>query len=199
MRSVDLTAADGGLLAPCCAGCAWWLTAPGAVADPGLRRRWEQKTEAEFGCFGRVLVEGDAVIGWMQVAPSHLIARARHLPAGPPSPDACLLTCAYFRDEGHLHGFRLLLQEVEAALRHRRVPALEAFGIDRAPAGASSRGYLRRLNLFNPDVLEGAGFQRVQRKGPVVRFRLDLATLVETPRHGVAWRRMPAPAGTPLV
>lgn len=196
MRAIDLTAASRDLLAPTCAGCTWWLTRPGVSAGPGLRHEWEREAEAEAGFFGRALVHGDSVIGWMHVAPLRLLPRARYLPAGPPSPDAYLLTCAHFYDEDFLHGFRLLLQEIEAALKHRKVPALEAFALRRARSGDAFRGYLRELNLFNPDVLEGGGFKRVQEKGEVARFRLDLAALVEAPRLSVIWDRVTAPAGT---
>ena len=45
-------------------------------------------------------------------------------------------------------------------------------------------------------MLEGGGFQRVQEKGEVARFRLDLAALIEAPRRSVAWEHVKAPAGT---
>jgi hypothetical protein len=196
VRAIDLTAASSDLLAPGCAGCVWWLTRPGMSSGPGLRREWEREAEAEAGFFGRALLDGDAVIGWMHVAASRLTPRARCLPAGPPSPDAYLLTCAYFYDEEYLHGFRFLLQEIEAALKHRRVPALEAFGLTRARGDDAFRGYLRELNLFNPDVLEGGGFRRVQEKGEVARFRLDLGAVIEVPRRSAARERVQAPAGT---
>jgi hypothetical protein len=196
VRAIDLTVASSGLLARSCAACTWWFTRPGITAGPGLRDEWEREAEAEAGFFGRALVEGDAVLGWMHVAAARLMPRSRSLPAGPPSTDAYLLTCAYFYDEEYLHGFRLLLQEIEAALKHRRVVALEAFGLRRARDDDAFRGYLRELNLFNPDVLEGGGFRPVQVKGEVARFRLDLAALVETPRRSVAWEHVKAPAGT---
>jgi hypothetical protein len=196
VRAIDLTVASRDLLAPSCATCTWWLARPGSTAGPGLRRDWEREAEAEAGFFGRALLEGDAVIGWMHVAAARLSPRARALPAGPPSPDAYLLTCAYFYDEEYLHGFRFLLQEIEAALKHRRIVALEAFGLRHARDDDAFRGYLRELNLFSPDVLEGGGFRKVQEKGEVARFRLDLAALIEAPRHSVAWEHVTAPAGT---
>jgi hypothetical protein len=152
--------------------------------------------EAETGLFGRALLEDGAVVGWMHAAPTRLLPRVRCLPAGPPSADAFVLTCAYFYDEDYLRGFHFLLQEITASLKHRRVKALEAFGLDKTRAGDPFRGYVRELNLFHPEVLEGDGFRRVQVKGQVARFRLDLATLVATPRHSVAWERVEAPAGT---
>ena len=196
MRAIDLTTASSDLLASCCATCVWWLTRPGIDAGPGLRGEWQREAETEAGFFGRALVDGDAVIGWMHVAHSRLTPHGRCLPAGPPSADAYLLTCSYFYDEEFLHGFRFLLQEIEAALKHRKVAALEAFGLRHARSDDAFRGYFRELNLFNPDVLEGGGFQRVQEKGEVARFRLDLAALVEAPRHSVAWEHVKAPAGT---
>lgn len=195
MRAIDLTAVSRDLLAPCCATCTWWLSRPGGAAGPGLRADWERAAEGEAGFFGKALLDGDAVIGWMHAASARLTPRARSLPAGPPLPDAYVLTCAYFYDEEYLHGFRFLLQEIEAALKHRNVRGLEAFGLCHSRADDAFRGYLRELNLFNPDVLEGGGFRRVQEKGDVARFRLDLAALVETPRRSVAWEHVEAPAG----
>jgi hypothetical protein len=195
VRAIDLTGASRDLLAPCCATCTWWLARPGAEGAPGLRTEWERDAESEAGFFGKALLDGDAVIGWMHVASALLTPRARVLPAGPPLPDAYVLTCAYFYDEEYLHGFRFLLQEIEAALKHRKVAALEAFGLGHARAGDAFRGYMRELNLFNPDVLEGGGFRRVQDKGEVSRYRLDLAALVGTPRRSVAWEHVDAPAG----
>ncbi len=194
MRAIDLNAASRDLLAPACAGCVWWLVRPGIEAGPGLRGEWELEAEAEAGFFGRALVDGDAVIGWMHAVAARLTPRARCLPAGPPSPDAYVLTCSYFYDEEYLRGFQFLLQELEAALKHRKVAALEAFGLRHPRGDDAFRGYLRDLNLFNPDVLEGGGFRRVQEKGGVARFRLDLAAMIETPRHSVAWERIKTPA-----
>jgi hypothetical protein len=195
VRAIDLTTASRDLLAPCCATCTWWLARPGGEAAPGIRAHWERAAESEAGFFGKALVDGEAVIGWMHAASARLTPRARCLPAGPPLPDAYVLTCAYFYDEEYLHGFRFLLQEIEAALKHRNVRGLEAFGLRHTRADDAFRGYLRGLNLFNPDVLEGGGFRRVQEKGEVARFRLDLAALVEAPRHSMAWERVGAPAG----
>ena len=194
MRAIDLTSATRDLLAPCCSECVWWQTPPGAAPAAGLRETWEREAEAEAGFFGRALLENGDVIGWMQAAAPRLLPRTRCLPAGPPSVDAYVLTCSYLYDEDYLRGFQFLLQEIEASLKHRRVKALEAFGLDRARPSDPFRGYVRELNLFHPEVLEGGGFRRIQVKGDVARFRLDLGTLVDAPRHSVAWERVEAPA-----
>jgi hypothetical protein len=195
VRAIDLTVATRDLLAPCCDSCVWWQTQPRAAAAPGLREEWEREAEGETGFFGRALLEDGAVVGWMHAAPPRLLPRTRFLPAGPPSADAYVLTCSYFYDEDYLRGFQFLLQEITASLKHRRVKALEAFGLERARLGDPFRGYVRELNLFHPEVLEGDGFRRVQVKGEVARFRLDLAALVASPRASVAWERVEAPAG----
>ena len=80
--------------------------------------------------------------------------------------------------------------EIEAALKHRKVAALEAFGLRHTLGDDAFRGYFRELNLFNPDVLEGGGFRPVQEKGEVARYRLDLAALIEAPRRSVAWEHV---------
>ena len=194
MRAVDLTASTRDLLAPVCRDCVWWQSVPGGASPPGLRSAWENEVQAEAGFFGRALVDDSAVIGWMHAAASRLVPRARFLPAGPPSADAYVLTCSYFYDEDYLRGFQFLLQELEAALKHRRVKALEAFGLRHTGPADPFRGYIRELNLFHPEVLEGSGFRQIQAKGEVARFRLELATLVEVPRYSVARERIEAGA-----
>jgi hypothetical protein len=189
MRAVDLTSATRDLLAPVCRDCVWWQSRRASGSLPADRRDWERAAEAEAGFFGRVLLDEDAVIGYIHTAPEWLIPRARSLPAGPPSPGAYLLMCSYFHDEAYLRGFQFLLQELEASLKHRGVAALEAFGRRRAHPGDPFHGYLREHNLFHPEVLEGGGFRVVKAKGEVARFRLELATIVEAPRHSVLWER----------
>ena len=183
MRALDLDSSSRDLLAPVCRDCTWWQADLVGPADEDPRRHWELAVEAEAGLFGRALLDGDAVIGWIQTAPAALVPRARRLPAGPPSADAWLLTCAYFYDEDFVGGFQQLLLEIEAALKHRRISALEAFALRRTRPGDRFSGYLRRLNLFHPEVLEGSGFRTVAVCGDVARYRLDLATVIAAPRH----------------
>jgi hypothetical protein len=199
LRAVDVHVAGRETLAPVCRDCVWWQTARGRRSGADLRRVWEQRVEDEAGFFARALLDGDDVIGWMHVAPALLVPRALHLPAGPPSNDAYLLTCAYFYDEEFLIGFQHLLQEIEYALKVRDVPALEAFAVHAAHPDERFRGYLRECNLFNPQVLEGNGFRRVRAGRGVDRFRLDLGTLISVPRARRAREAVqPAPATQPV-
>jgi hypothetical protein len=199
LRAIDVHLATRDTIAPVCRTCTWWQTARGRQAGDDLRDVWERRVEEEAGFFARALLDGDDVIGWMHVAPALLVPRALHLPSGPPSNDAYLLTCAYFYDEEYLHGFQHLLQEVEYALKVRDVPALEAFALHDVRPEERFRGYLREANLFNPQVLEGNGFRRVRAGRGVDRFRLDLATLVSVPRSLRAREAVqPAPATQPV-
>lgn len=196
LRAVDVHTGSRGILAPACRDCTWWQTSRGRQTGPDLRAVWERQVEEEAGFFARALFDGDDVIGWMHVCPSLFVPRALHLPSGPPSHDAYLLTCAYFYDEEFLHGFQLLLQEIEYALKLREVPALEAFALHALGPEDRFRGYLRERNLFNPQVLEGNGFRRVRGAHGVDRLRLDLATLVSVPRVRRALEAVPTASAT---
>lgn len=199
MRALDLNAATREVMAPVCRDCSWWLAGVACPPDTDARLWWERAVEAEAGLFGRALVDGEAVIGWIQGAPGAFVPRARRLPAGPPSRDAWLLTCAYFYDEEYLGGFQHLLLEMEAALKNRRVRALEAFGLRHSRSTDRFCGYLRELNLFHPEVLEGSGFRPVCACGDVARYRLDLSTVVASPRHSRALDDVEAGAAAPAV
>lgn len=212
MRVVDLTPGTRALLAPVCAGCAWWQTPgppagrpqrrrppepPGAreAAWPHIREQWERDVSHTVGLFGKVLTDGDSVLGWLHAAPAPLVPRAAGLAAGPPSRDAWLLACAYLYDEDYLHGFQRLLLELMGDLKARNVEALEAFALCPTCLDDRFRGYLRERNLFNHETLEGNGFRPVRLVGNVARYRLELSTLVAVPRHArllEAWERMAA-------
>ncbi len=158
--------------------------------------------EAEAGMFGRALLEGDDVIGWMQAAPAALVPRARRLPAGPPSTDAWLLTCAYFYDEEFLPGFQTLLQDVVAALKHRR--RRRTRGLRPARTAAARRPLQRLPARLQPLQRPGARRQRlrscVRGAGIVARYRLELETLIAVPRRSraTAEKTKPAPATQPV-
>jgi hypothetical protein len=189
-RAIDLTTVTREMLGGSCSVCTWWQSGNHAPAPAGDRLEWERAVEAEAGFFGRALLDGDAVLGWMLVAPAALVPRAHRLPAGPPSPDAYLLLCSYFYDEEYLHGFQTLLQEIEASLKVRRVAALEAFAACASPPEDRFRGYLRELNLFNREVLEGSGFRPVFLAGQLARYRLELGTVIAVPRRSQLWEEL---------
>jgi hypothetical protein len=200
MRAVDVTPATREVLPPVCRACDWWQTpaqraagaagrraAPAAGETPvadhaAVRADWERQVTEAADTFGKALVDDEAVLGWMQAAPAALVPRARRLPAGPASADAWLITCVYLYDEEYLQGFQRLLNELQADLKRRKVVALEAFALCATVPADRFRGYLREINLFNHEILEGNGFRPVRLVGDVVRYRLELAGLVAEPR-----------------
>jgi hypothetical protein len=88
----------------------------------------------------------------------------------------------YLYDEEYLQGFQRLLNELQADLKRREIVALEAFALCATLPADRFRGYLREVNLFNHETLEGSGFRPVRLVGDVVRYRLELAGLVAEPR-----------------
>ena len=197
MNCVDLNAASRDILPPECAVCTWWQAAGAPAAAGAGRADWEASIEAEAGMFGRALLDGADVLGWMQVVPAELVRPG--LPAGSPSPDSFLLACAFFYDEQFLSGFQFLMQDVIAALKLRRVAALEAYALRHPGRDERFVGYLRELNLFNAQVLEGSGFACVRTAGQVGRYRLELETLVAVPRRSRAIEQAGAePATIPV-
>ncbi|MGZ4200258.1 MAG: hypothetical protein ACXVP1_08735 [Thermoleophilia bacterium] len=197
MNCVDLNAATRDLLPADCAVCTWWQQERAGAPESASRPAWEASVEAEAGMFGRALLDGGNVLGWMQAAPAALVRRG--LPTGPPSADSYLLACAFFYDEQFLPGFQMLLQDVVAALKLRRIVALEAYALRNPSPDDRFTGYLRELNLFNGQVLEGSGFSRLRTAGHVARYRLELETLIATPRlsRAAAEKTTPTPATIP--
>ena len=58
-----------------------------------------ERAEDEWGAWGTIYYdESGRVLGSMQYGPGELFPRAAEVPAGPPSADAILVTCAYLVD-----------------------------------------------------------------------------------------------------
>ena len=163
--------------------------APGRDAAGGRREAWEREPEAEAGFFGRALLEGDAVIGWMHVAAVALSCRApaacrparpRRTPTCSPAPTSTTRnTCA---------ASRFLLQEIEASLKHRRVAALEAFGLRRLRLGDPFRRLPPRAQPVPSRrcwraAASGSCRSRATWRATASTWR----PLVEAPRHSRAW------------
>ena len=81
-----------------CRECMWWQTEP--RREPADRRRWIEAAEEEFGPWGKVYRDGGRVIGLVQYGPAEEFPRAHAMPAGPPSRDAAIITCAYLIEAG---------------------------------------------------------------------------------------------------
>ena len=110
---------------PVCHECIWWQTREGRSAD---KRKWIEKAETEWGPWGTVYYDADGrVLGSMQYGPAELFPRAAELPAGPPSDDAVLVTCAYLVEQSSPWVMQSLFLAAIGDARDRGAKALETF------------------------------------------------------------------------
>lgn len=188
-----------------CHECIFWQTRSGKSLD---KSRWVERAEDEWGAWGAVYRDADGhLLGSMQYGPAALFPRAAELPAGPPSDDAVLVTCAYLMDETSPWVMQSLFLTAIGDSRDRGAKALEAFSY-RYPEGESSYERFRvHRTVFPVDFLADFGFRPVRRSGPVELARLDLGGLqpVEEGRREKVLRAVkdafapapPAPARLP--
>ena len=158
-----------------CHECIWWQTRSGRSAD---KRKWIRETEDEWGAWGAVYHDEDGrLLGSMQYGPADLFPRARELPAGPASPDAALVTCAYLADTSRPWVMQSLFLTAIGDVRERGARALEAFAY-RYPDGESQfERFHAHRTVFPADVLADFGFGPVRSHGRVELARLELGGL----------------------
>ena len=158
-----------------CHECVWWQSRGRRQIDKG---RWMEKVELEFGAFGTVYYDGDGrVLGSMQYGPAPLFPRAYELPAGPPSDDAMLVTCAYIVDESSPWVLQSLFLAAIGEARDRGAASVEAFSY-RYPEGESSYERFRvHKTIFPADFLGDLGFYVARAAGRVGLARLELGGL----------------------
>lgn len=157
-----------------CRSCAWWQTQGARSID---KRRWIEDVEDEFGAWGEVYLDGDRHVASLQYGPAPFFPRARALPAGPPSDDAVLITCAYLSDPSSPWSLQSLFLACIGACHERHVTALEAFGVVH-PAGAEfSERFLQHRTIFPRDFLADYGFATLRSAGRVELMRLELRGL----------------------
>ena len=176
-RLAGLTGATLGQVAQVCHDCVWWQSrTAGRSVD---KTRWIEKAETEFGVWGTVYYDDDGrVLGSMQYGPVSLYPRAAELPAGPPSDDAVLVTCAYLIDRTSPWVLQSLFLAAIGEARDKGAAALEAFAY-RYPEGESDyERFLVHRTVFPHDFLSDFGFQTVRAAGPVELARLELGGLV---------------------
>ena len=155
-----------------CHDCVWWQSRPGKTAS---KRRWIEKAEDDWGAWGTLYVDDDGrVLGSMQYGPSDLFPRGGHLPAGPASDDAVLVTCVYLVVGAAQWVLQSLFLSAIADVKERGGKALEAFAY-RYPEGESAEErFLVHRTVFPSDFLADFGFHTVRRQGRVELARLDL-------------------------
>ena len=175
-RIAGLTGATLDTTPAVCHECVWWQSRAGRDAD---KKRWIRGTEREWGAWGTVYYDDDGrLLGSMQYGPSGLFPRAAELPAGPPSDDAALVTCAYLTDESKPWVMQSLFLTAIGESRERGARALEAFAY-RYPDGESAvERFQLHKTIFPSDFLADFGFQTVRARGRVELARLELGGLV---------------------
>ena len=158
-----------------CHECIWWQTRGRRTTD---KNKWMEKVELDFGAWGTVYYDGDRrVLGSMQYGPPQAFPRAHELPAGPPSDDAILVTCAYIVEASSPWVLQSLFLAAIGEARDRGAGALEAFSY-RYPEGESAYERFRvHKTVFPQDFLADFGFQVLRSAGRVGLSRLDLGGL----------------------
>jgi hypothetical protein len=159
-----------------CLDCVFWQSRSGR---PAAKPRWAERIEDEWGSWGTLYrEEGDRLLGFVQYGPAGHFPRAFELPAGPPSDDAVLVTCAYLVDPATPWVMQSLFLSAIGEARDRKLKAIEAFGY-RYPEGTPPHErFLVHRTVFPSDFLADFGFLTVRTEGRVELARLELGGLV---------------------
>jgi hypothetical protein len=160
---------------PVCRGCVWWQSRGNRTADKGA---WAAKAEDDWGEWGTLYYDDDGrLLGSMQYGPAALFPRAADLPAGPPSDDAVLVTCAYLAGGAASWVENSLFLAAIGEARDKGARALECFAY-RYPAGQSVyERFLVHRTVFPRDFLDDYGFVTLRAQGSVELCRLELGGL----------------------
>jgi hypothetical protein len=114
----------------------------------------------------------------MQYGPSDLFPRAAELPAGPPSQDAVLITCAYLVDPSKPWVMQSLFLTAIGDARDKGAHALEAFAYRYGEDGSTLGRFHVHKTIFPRDFLADFGFVTARAQGRVELARLELGGLV---------------------
>jgi len=158
-----------------CHECIWWQSRAGRSPS---KQRWMDKVEDGWGSWGTVYFDGDGrVLGSMQYGPAPLFPRAAELPAGPPSEDAVLVTCAYLVDQSSPWVMQSLFLAAIGDARDKGARALETFAYRYGEGETRSERFLVHKTVFPRDFLSDFGFLTVRAAGRVELVRLELGGL----------------------
>ena len=159
-----------------CHECVFWQSRSGRSVD---HARWIRNTEEEWGAWGTVYYDDDGhLLGSMQYGPSDLFPRASELPAGPPSPDAVLVTCAYLVDSSKPWVMQSLFLTAIGDARDKGARALEAFAYRYGETDSTFERFQVHKTIFPRDFLADFGFVTVRMHGRVELARLDFGGLL---------------------
>jgi hypothetical protein len=158
-----------------CHDCVWWQSR-------GTRRvgkeRWIERAQEEWGSWGTVYRDDDGrLLGSIQYGPAHLFPRAAGLPAGPPSDDAILVTCAYLADPSTPWVMQSLFLAAIGEARDKGAKALEAFSYRYREGESSYERFLVHRTVFPRDFLADFGFVTKRAADRIELARLELGGL----------------------
>jgi hypothetical protein len=171
-----------------CHTCVWWQSRGSRQVD---KARWMTRVEEEFGAFGTVYYGDDGrALGVIQYGPSPLFPHAYELPAGPPSDDSLLVTCAYLVDSSAPWVLQSLFLAAIGEARDRGASSIEAFAYRYLEGESPHERFRVHRTVFPADFLSDFGFQVVRSAGRVGLARLELGGLqpVEEGRRARALR-----------
>ena len=175
-RIAGLTGATLPTAPTVCHDCIWWQSKSGRDAD---KRKWIAGTEEEWGAWGTVYYDDDGrLLGSMQYGPSDLFPRAGELPAGPPSDDAVLVTCAYLTDPSRPWVMQSLFLTAIGDSREKGARALEAFAYRYPESERGADRFRVHKTIFPSEFLSDFGFTTLRSQGRVELARLELGGLV---------------------
>jgi hypothetical protein len=196
-RVAGLTGATLETAPTVCHDCVWWQS---QWNDPADKRRWQERTESEWGAWGTLYYDDDGrLLGSMQYGPAQLFPRAAELPAGPPSNDAVLVTCAYLVSSTTPWVMQSLFLAAIGEARDKGAKALETFAYTYLSGETQYERFLVHRTVFPRDFLADLGFRTLRTAGRVELVRLDfggLQPVMEGRRKSVmrALREVFAPA-----
>src|SRR5881397_4097317 len=174
-RVAGLTGATLPTAPSVCHECVWWQARSGRSTS---KERWIERAEDEWGAWGTVYYDDDGrLLGSMQYGPSGLFPRAAELPAGPPSDDAVLVTCAYVVDRSSPWVMQSLFLAAIGDARDKGAKALEAFAYRYAEQESPYERFQVHKTIFPADFLSDFGFVPIRRSGRVELARLDFGGL----------------------
>ncbi len=171
-----------------CHACVWWQSRGSRQVD---KTRWMNRVEEEFGAFGTVYYGDDGrALGVIQYGPAPLFPHAYELPAGPPSDDSLLVTCAYLVDSSAPWVLQSLFLAAIGEARDRGASSIEAFAYRYLEGESPHERFRVHRTVFPADFLSDFGFQVVRSAGRVGLARLELGGLqpVEEGRRARALR-----------
>jgi hypothetical protein len=158
-----------------CQSCVWWQSRGSRGTS---KPKWIERAETDWGAWGTVYYDADGrLLGSMQYGPAELFPRAAELPAGPPSGDAVLVTCAYLVETSSPWVMQSLFLAAIGDARDKGAKALETFAYRYREGESQYERFQVHKTIFPRDFLSDFGFRTLRSAGLVELVRLELGGL----------------------